>query len=236
MMKEIYIVGASGFGREVAWLIDELDEWSIKGFIDDNPSLLGEIINEIPVIGNSDFLLQTGPCAKHTNPIWDGCAKRGFLTVFIGKSNEITNVCIAIGNPEVRQEIFNRLRANPNLRYPNVIARNVRIDKTIKMGIGNIICCHSILTVNIKLGNFNHINLDCTIGHDVEMNDYITVYPSVNISGNVKIGSCCEFGTGSQIIQGKRIVNNVVIGASATVVKDIKESGVYVGCPARRIK
>src|SRR5699024_3176965 len=31
------------------------------------------------------FLLQTGPCAKHTNPIWDGCAKRGFLTVFIGK-------------------------------------------------------------------------------------------------------------------------------------------------------
>ncbi|WP_273401853.1 acetyltransferase [Traorella massiliensis] len=208
-MKEIYIVGASGFGREVAWLIDELDEWSIKGFIDDNPSLLGEIINEIPVIGNSDFLLQT---------------------------DEIANVCIAIGNPEVRQEIFNRLRANPNLRYPNVIARNVRIDKTIKMGIGNIICCHSILTVNIKLGNFNHINLDCTIGHDVEMNDYITVYPSVNISGNVKIGSCCEFGTGSQIIQGKRIVNNVVIGASATVVKDIKESGVYVGCPARRIK
>ena len=31
------------------------------------------------------FLLQTGPCAKHTNPIWDGCAKRGFLTGFIGK-------------------------------------------------------------------------------------------------------------------------------------------------------
>ena len=91
MMKEIYIVGASGFGREVAWLIDELDEWSIKGFIDDNPSLHGEIVNGIPVIGNTDFLL---------------------------KSNEITNVCIAIGNPEIRQKVFNKLKVNTNLRYP----------------------------------------------------------------------------------------------------------------------
>ena len=209
MMKDIYIIGASGFGREVAWLIYELDEWNVKGFIDDNPSLHGEIVNGIPVIGNTDFLL---------------------------KSNEITNVCIAIGNPEIRQKVFNKLKVNTNLRYPNIIASNVRIDKTIKMGIGNIICCQSVLTVNIKLGSFNHINLDCTIGHDVEMNDYITVYPSVNISGNVEIGSYSEFGTGSQIIQGKRITNNVVIGASATVVRDINESGTYVGCPARRIK
>lgn len=191
MMKDIYIIGASGFGREVAWLIYELDEWNVKGFIDDNPSLHGEIVNGIPVIGNTDFLL---------------------------KSNEITNVCIAIGNPEIRQKVFNKLKVNTNLRYPNIIARNVCIDKTIKMGIGNIICCQSVLTVNIKLGSFNHINLDCTIGHDVE------------------IGSYSEFGTGSQIIQGKRITNNVVIGASATVVRDINESGTYVRCPARRIK
>lgn len=208
-MKDIYIIGASGFGREVAWLLEELSEWNIKGFIDDNETIQGEKINGITVIGTVDFLL--------------------------GRKEE-TNVVIAIGSPSVRSMIYEKLKFNNNILFPNIIAKNVRIDKTIKMGIGNIICSHSILTVNIELGNFNHVNLDCTVGHDVIMNDFITVYPSVNISGNVEIGNYCEIGTGTQIIQGKSIVDNVIIGAGAGVVKNIKESGTYVGCPVRRIK
>ena len=39
-MKNLYIVGAGGFGREVyAWLLDLPEcnfEWQIKGFLDDN--------------------------------------------------------------------------------------------------------------------------------------------------------------------------------------------------------
>lgn len=209
MMKDIYIIGASGFGREVAWLLEELSEWNIKGFIDDNETIQGEKINGITVIGTVDFLL--------------------------GRKEE-TNVVIAIGNPSVRSMIYEKLKFNNNILFPNIIAKNVRIDKTIKMGIGNIICSHSILTVNIELGNFNHVNLDCTVGHDVIMNDFITVYPSVNISGNVEIGNYCEIGTGTQIIQGKSIADNVIIGAGAGVVKNIKESGTYVGCPVRRMK
>ena len=53
--KEIYIIGASGFGREVAWLIEELDEWKVKGFIDDNEAIIGTKINNIPVLGTVDF-------------------------------------------------------------------------------------------------------------------------------------------------------------------------------------
>lgn len=208
-MKDIYIIGASGFGREVVWLLEELSEWNIKGFIDDNETIQGEKINGITVIGTVDFLL--------------------------GRKEE-TNVVIAIGNPSVRSMIYEKLKFNNNILFPNIIAKNIRIDKTIKMGIGNIICSHSILTVNIELGNFNHVNLDCTVGHDVIMNDFITVYPSVNISGNVEIGNYCEIGTGTQIIQGKSITDNVIIGAGAGIVKNIKESGTYVGCPVRRIK
>ena len=56
-MKDIYIIGASGFGREVAWLLEELSEWNIKGFIDDNETIQGEKINGITVIGTVDFCL-----------------------------------------------------------------------------------------------------------------------------------------------------------------------------------
>ena len=155
-MNDIYIVGASGFGREVAWLIEELGTWNIAGFIDDNESIQNTIINNIPVIGNTDFLLDM-------------------------KDN--INVVIAIGNPYIREKIVQKLISKETICFPNIIAKDVRISKYVKMGIGNIICTGTILTTNILLGNFNHINLDCTVGHDVVLNDYITVYPSVNISG-----------------------------------------------------
>ena len=43
-MKDIVIIGAGGFGREVAWLIEDINkvnnEWNIVGFVDDNKSII----------------------------------------------------------------------------------------------------------------------------------------------------------------------------------------------------
>ena len=208
MKKDILIIGASGFGREVAWLIEELEEWNIKGFIDDNEALKGKKINEYEVLGNCEDLIEI------TNPI---------------------NVVIAIGNPKIRSQIFKKLSTKPNICYPNIIAKDVRISNTNKIGIGNIICTHTVLTTNISIGNFNHINLSCTLGHDTILNDYITVYPGVNISGNVVIDSLVELGTGAKIIQGLTISSGIVVGAGGVVVKDLTDKGTYVGIPVKHI-
>ncbi len=207
-MEDIYIIGASGFGREVAWLIEELDEFNVVGFIDDNKKIQNTTINDIPVLGGVPFL---------------------------NEKREEINVVIAIGNPSVRKKIYDQLKNNKNIKFPNIIAKDVRISNTNNIGFGNIICTQSVLTVNITLGNFNHINLDCTVGHDVIIHDFVTVYPSVNISGNVEIGNCSELGTGTKIIQGKTIIENVIVGAGSVVIKDIKTSGTYVGSPVRMV-
>lgn len=208
-MNNIIIVGASGFGREVAWLIENSDNWNVKGFVDDNKDLENKSVNDYPVLGTIDFLLN---------------------------ANEKTNVVVAIGNPQIRKKIVERLQSNKNISFPNIVDKDVIIDRTITLGFGNIICKGNILTTNIEIGNFNHINLSCTIGHDVQFHDYITVYPGVNISGNVIMNDCVEVGTGSQIIQGKKIVEDTVIGAGSVVVKDIVENGTYIGVPAKRMK
>ncbi|MFQ8704540.1 MAG: acetyltransferase [Thomasclavelia sp.] len=208
-MKNVYIVGASGFGKEIAWVIDEIGDFNIVGFIDDNRLILGKKINGIPVIGNVDFLLD--------------------------KTEQI-NVIVAIGNPIIRRKIIERLMHNKNIRFPNLIAKNVVISKHVEMGVGNIICSGTIMTTNIRLGNFNHINLSCTIGHDVCMQNFITIYPSVNVSGNVNIENNCELGTGTKIIQGISIINDTIVGAGSVVIKDIEESGTYVGIPVRKVK
>ena len=49
----------------------------------------------------------------------------------------------------------------------------------------------------------------------------------------VRVGECVELGTGMQVIQGKKIVANAILGAGAVVVKDILDEGTYVGVPVR---
>lgn len=54
-MKNIVIIGAGGFGREVKWFIDEINgvnkQWNFIGFVDDNLPK-GTVINDSNVIGD----------------------------------------------------------------------------------------------------------------------------------------------------------------------------------------
>ena len=45
-----------------------------------------------------------------------------------------------------------------------------------------------------------------------------------------------EIGTGTQIIQGKNVGKESIVGAGAVVVRDIPEKCTAVGCPAKPIK
>ena len=75
-----------------------------------------------------------------------------------------------------------------------------------------------------------------TIGHDVCMDSFVTIYPSCNISGNVRIGELCEIGTGTQVIQGISIGESTVVGAGSVVVRDLPAYCTAVGVPAKPIK
>lgn len=212
-MKDLIIIGASGFGREVAWLTERINKeesrWNLLGFIDDNDEIQGCEINGYRVIGKTD--------AISSYP--DACF-----------------VC-AIGASAVREKVISGLiRENPDIRFATLIDPSVEMSDLVEIGEGSIICAHTILTVNISIGCHVIINLDCTVGHDAVLGDYTTLYPSVNVSGNSHIGHNCELGTGMQIIQGKRIGDNSIVGAGAVVVRDIPEKCTAVGSPAKPIK
>lgn len=208
-MKDLYIIGAGGFGREVAWLVERINKvkptWNLKGFIDDNEARWGTYEDGYKVLGGTEFLIN---------------------------QSDVYAVC-AVGSAKVRQQIIEKLKGS-NVYFATLIDPSVILSKLVEIGEGTIICAGTILTVDIKIGNHVIINLDCTLGHDDIIDDFVTIYPSVNVSGNVSVGKCCELGTGMQIIQGKTITSGVILGAGAVVVKDIIESGTYIGCPAKK--
>lgn len=212
-MKDLIIVGASGFGREVAWLVERANavnpDWNLLGFLDDDESIQGAVINGYPVLGVIDDA--TG--------YPDACY-----------------VC-AIGSAGVRELVIARLvEGNPDIRYATLIDPSVEMSEYVEIGEGSIICAHTIVTTNVTIGRHVIINLDCTVGHDAALHDFVTLYPSVNVSGITDIGRCSEMGTGSAIIQTRNVGDYSIVGAGAVVVRDIPARCTAVGSPAKPIK
>lgn len=122
------------------------------------------------------------------------------------------------------------------MNFATLIAPDVKKSSRVSIGEGTVICSRTIITVDVLIGKHCSVNLNCTIGHDCVIRDFVTMYPNANVSGSCEIGECVELGTGSQIIQGKRIAPNIIVGAGAVVTKDLEKSGTYVGVPTRRIR
>ncbi|WP_446786762.1 acetyltransferase [Macellibacteroides fermentans] len=211
-MKDIVIIGAGGFGREVAWLIDDINQhkstWNLLGYVDDASHLRDANINGRGVIGGIDVL---------------------------DRLKDIS-VVFGIGSPKVKSAIFKKISDKPNLLFPNLIHPSVIIGPYVEIGRGNVLCANSILTVNIVIKDFVTINLNCTIGHDVILNNFATVSPGVNLSGYVEIGASADIGTGTSIIQGLKVGDNTILGAGSVVTKNLPKNCTAVGIPAKPIR
>ena len=212
-MKDLIIFGASGFGREVAWAVERLNKvnptWNLLGFMDDADDIQESEVNGYKVLGK---------------------------TTDVGNYPDAFFV-VAVGASRIREKIVSNMKAvNPSVKFGTVIDPSVEMSDLVTIGEGTIICAHTIITVNIEIGSHVIINLDCTVGHDAILKDFVTLYPSVNVSGITQIGHAVELGTGMQIIQGKTVGDYSIVGAGAVVVKDIPAKCTAVGCPAKPTK
>ena len=210
-MKNIAIFGCGGFGREVKWLIDDINrksnEWNFIGYFDDDFTNALHI-PDVQKIGNLNDLNN-----------W----KDSLCLVF------------AIGNPQIKKRIIINVN-NPNISYPILIHPTVCIGNDVEIGKGSIICAACIITVNIKIGEHVILNLGCTVGHDSIIGDFSSFMPSVNISGEVVTGECVYAGTGVKIINRLQIGDETIIGAGAVVSKSLPSKCTAVGIPAKPIK
>ncbi len=211
-MKDLVIIGAGDFGREIVDVAERINrvspEWNILGFVDDNIDIQGKLIDGYKVLGTVDWL--------------NSCDK------------EVFAIC-SLGVSKTRKKVIDKV-SNANVKWATIIDPDARLHKDAEVGNGTIVCGGSRLAINVKLGNHCIVNFNCTLGHDDIIHDYCVVNPGVNVSGKVVTGECVDLGTGAKVLQGLTIGNNTVVGAGAVVLKSLEGNCTAVGVPAKVIK
>ena len=214
-MKDIAIYGAGGFGREVACLINRINEenptWDLIGFYDDNPELKGKMISHY------------GLCL-------------GGLEELNNYSKEL-GLAIPIGSPLTVKKIVESIK-NHQIYFPNIIHPDFKIKdpETFTIGKGNIIQDGCSVSCDVSIGDFNVMNGGVVFGHDDKVGSYNSFMPAIRVSGEVTIGNANFFGVGSIILQRIMIGNEIRLGAGSVLMSKPKDGKLYVGNPARKME
>lgn len=210
-MKNLIIIGARGFGREVYNLATECDgygsDFSVKGFLDDKSDALNGYKGYPGILG-----------AVESYEIQD---------------NDIF-IC-ALGDPKWKKHYVQLIRDRGGefitLVHPTAyIARNTQIGK------GCIICRNAFVSCDIQIGDFVSIQPFSDLGHDAQVGDYCHLNTYSFLGGYAQLGELVTMHTGSKLLPHKKICSDVIVGAGSVVIKNIKEEGITVfGIPAKKL-
>lgn len=221
--REYIILGAGGFAREVKIVLESEKRgsiWSPKiAFASDDKSQWKKKLNDdCPIIGAIEDLKDLDlPLGS-----WHADGPR---------------VICGVGSPKLKRQFVQRAKEQGLIFMHYIMHKNVGYNwEDDHIGEGTVICSHTSITCNTRIGKHVAINLNCTVGHDAVIEDYCNISPGVNISGYVHIEEGVDIGTGVAILPKVRIGKDSVIGAGAVVTRDIPPRCLAVGVPAKVIK
>lgn len=210
-MNSIILVGGGGHAKVIISILRKLGSFSILGYtaLEDGGDLMG-----VPFLGADSEITQ--------------------LANGIGDLNAVLAIGqVGLGN--LRSSIWKRLRELP-ISFPSIVSPKAIVNEVVSISEGTVVMDGVVINSSTHIGHGVILNTNSTIEHDVVLGDWVHVAPGATISGGVRIGDFSMIGAGATVIEETTIGANCMIGAGATVINDLSDAGVYVGCPARRIK
>ena len=141
---------------------------------------------------------------------------------------------IGIGNSSIRENIARQL---DGVHWYTAIHPSAVISTLdTQIGVGSIIMANAVINPSAHIGAHCIINTSAVVEHDNRVGDFTHISVGAKLGGTVSVGAHTWVGIGATVSNNVSICDHCMIGAGAVVIRDIKESGTYVGVPARKIK
>ena len=202
------IAGAKGFAKEVLEVLNQNNALEDIVFFDDYTSDI------------EDKLFDTFKILKTIEEARD----------YFGRLDK--RFTLGLGNPRARHLVTQKLVEAGGELYTCISPKADIGGFGITIGPGSNIMTGVILTSEITIGSGCLLNLNCTIGHDSKIGDFVELSPDVNISGRCRIGSFTSIGTSATVIPDVVIGKNCVVAAGAVVINDVADNTLVAGVPA----
>jgi len=210
-MKQLLIIGARGWGREIYNMLPECigygTDFVMKGFLDDKADALDNMPGYPSIIG---------PVEQY-EPQEDD--------VFI----------CAMGDAHWKKH-YVEIVLEKGGKFINIIHNTAENGKNTVIGTGCVICKNAGISCDIRIGDFVTILGYVTLGHDVKVGDYCHLGAGAFMGGGSVLGNTTTIQTNSIILPHVVVGNDCMVGAGAVVIKKVKDGDTVYGNPAKVLK
>ena len=201
-MKSIILLGNGGHCKSCIDVIENSDEFIIKGIIAKDTYYPGTFM-DYEILGNDDNI-------------------RNFF-------NEEDYGLVAVGqikSSKKRILLFNLLIKN-KIKLATVKSKYSLVSRSAELGQGTITMHNSIINSGANIGMNCILSTNCIIEHDVKIGNHCHISTGAIINGGVTIGSESFLGSGCIVKEGVNIGNNVLVSAGKVVMSDIASNTIY---------
>lgn len=204
-MKQLVIIGAGMFAREVATYAEEsLPDARVKGFLDSRAHVLDGYAGYPPLLGSvEDYEIQPDD-------------------VF---------VC-GIGYPDDRLRYAGMVEGRGG-RFVSIVHPRAYVGKNVAIGEGCVLAPGAIVSCDTTLGRHVVVNSFALVGHDCRIGDGCVFAPGSCPGSQASLGKRVFMGLHSCLVPHHDLGDDVYVAAGAVVTRSY-ESGMLVGVPAKR--
>lgn len=210
-MKNLVIIGARGYGREVCGLARQCSgyntEYTIKGFLDDKLDALDGFENYPAIISSvENYEIQDNDvfvCA-----LGDLQWKKHYVEIILSKGGQFIN-----------------------LIHPTVI-----FTSNVKLGNGIIIFMYSNISNDCVLDDFVTIQGFVAIGHDSKIGKWCHINAYSFTGGYAVLEEEVCLNTRSTVLPNVIVRRGATVGAASLVIKNVKENTTVFGVPAKKME
>lgn len=210
-MKNLIIIGARGYGREVYNLAMQCEgynkEYVVKGFLDDKIDALDDFIGYPQIISSvENYEIQENDvftCALGSIK-W----KKHYVELILSKGGEFIN-----------------------LIHPTTI-----FNSNVVLGTGLVVFMYSNISNDCVIGDFVTIQGFAGIGHDVTVGKWSHLNAYTFLGGFAVLEEEVCLNTRATILPKITVRKGATVGAMSLVIKNVKENTTVFGVPALQLK